>query len=653
MNKKERVEPSSALFEVPSKALAYRFFLSLTLFALGMFSLCLQQARINIFILALINMVFCAGVFMRVASKDLSAGKITWALWVSLAVVSGVVYSGVGTLAKVSWVRPSGDLYLYTMLLTCFALWSARKPVVEKERAHVFTRKIDDFLPKSARLMQDEHTRAIFAGEVVEGDILLVKAGERFPADGFICKGKTVVDEQLITGNILPAEKSLDSAIFAGTLNKGASVEIEVTAPLKHSAVMEILNALKTAEIAHSEERNVLDQFSRYALTVILLISLGIYVVMTVLMQASWLHYAGALLCAWTLLCSFGVVFAEVFPTMFMCQGAKKIGVEIQNVHALARIAKTDVFFFDKTGTLTYGRLRVSGIFPAGKSTEKTLTEAVCAAEQSADGPFAQAVKRLAHRKGIKNKTLQQCSVFAGLGVEVSYDKKHVRAGSIPWFKELGIVLPAEVEKTQEAVICVAVGDKFAGYLTLADDLRAGAAETIDFLKRKGKDIMLVSGDTEQSVAAVADRVGIEKRNYFILPKTKAEIVTNLRSLGRKVVMVGDGFNDIMALLKADAGMVFFSGKNVYNNWVDIVLKTEELSPIKLLFALHRKHLRIVWQNMALGLVASVIFVLYLLCYAKGTFAGSWRATLGVGLIAVVLIWLNSIRMLHVNDTQK
>ena len=147
--------------------------------------------------------------------------------------------------------------------------------------------------------------------------------------------------------------------------------------------------------------------------------------------------------------------------------------------------------------------------------------------------------------------------------------------------------------------------------------------------------------------------VVIGKRNYVILPKTVAEIVTNLRLLGRKVVMVGDGFNDIMALLKADAGIVFFSGKNVYNNWVDIVLKTESLYPIQMLFSLHKKYTRIVWQNMALGLVLGVIFVWYLLCYAQDPVAGSWRGTLGAGLAAVVLIWLNSIRMLHIHDTQK
>lgn len=643
-------QPSSALFAVPSRAWSYRFFLSLTLFALGMFSLCLQQARINIFILSLINLVFCAGIFMRVAYTDLSNGKITWALWVGTAVLSGVVYSGVSTLANVPWVRPSGDLYLYTMLLTCFALWGARQLVVEKERAHVFTRKIDDFLPKSARLVQDESARTIFAAEVVQGDILRVKAGERFPADGLICQGKTQVDEQLITGNILPAEKCAGSRVFAGTLNKGASVEMEVTEPLKSSAVMDVLNALKNAEISHSEQRNTLDKFSQYAFIIVLFIALTFYGVMGFVMHAPWLKYVGAVLCAWTLLCSLGLVFAELFPAMFMRLGARKKGVEIQNVHALARVANANVVFCDKTGTLTYGRLRVSGIFPAAKNGEKALLEAVCAAEQSADGPFAHAVKRLAQRKAIKPKKLQQSNVFAGLGVEVFYDKKHVCAGSIPWFKELGIALPADVEKTQEAVICVAVGNKFAGYLTLADDLREGVAETIGFLKAQGKEVMLVSGDTQQSVAAAAQKAGIEKMNYFVLPKTKAEIVTNLRSLGKKVIMVGDGFNDIMALLKADAGIVFFSGKNVYNNWVDIVLKTEDFSPIQILFTLHKKQRRIVWQNMVLALLVNFAFVWYLLFYGNAA-AGDWRGTLGVGLAAVVLIWLNSIRMLHINDT--
>ena len=651
MKKTKAIAPSSAMFAVYSKALSYRFFLSLTLFALAVFSLFLQQARISIFILALINMFFCADVFMRTACEDLSKGKITWALWVSVAVLSGVVYSGVNTLVPVSWVRPAADLYLYTILLTCFSLWGAHRLALEKERAHVFTRKIDDFLPKSGRLIEDGRTRAVFSREVVQGDILLVKAGERFPADGTITQGKTLVDEQLITGNILPAEKCLDSQVYAGTLNKGAAVQIEVTRPLADSAVMAVLDAIKNAEVSHSDQYNPLDTFSKYAFAALFLVTLAGYGLLVFLAHAPWAAYAGALLCAWALLCSFGLIFAEVFPTSFMCKGAQKIGVEIQNVHALARLAKSDVVFFDKTGTLTYGRLRVSGIFPADKKGEKAFIEAVCAAEQSADGPFAQAVKQLAHRKAVSAKELQQSNVFPGLGVEVFYNKKQVHAGSIPWFTELGIDLPDEVKQNQEAVICVAVGKKFAGYLTLSDDLREGAADTVSFLKEHHKEVMLVSGDTEKSVTAAAQKVGIEKMNYFVLPKTKAEIVTNLRSLGKKVVMVGDGFNDIMALLKADAGIVFFSGKNVYNNWVDIILKTEELSPIKSLFSLHKKHHRIVWQNMGLSLAVNFIFVWYLL-FHTGSPAGSLEYTLGAGLAAVVLIWLNSIRMLHIHDTQ-
>ena len=648
-------QPSSAVFAVPSGSLSYRFFLSATLLVLALFSFFLQQAGNSIFILALLNLFFCADVFFRSACKDLGNGRITWALWVSLAVLAGVAYSGVNSLAHVGWLRPAGNLCIYTILLSCFALWGARRLAVEKERAHVFTKKIDDFLPKSGRLLENGRVRTVFASEIVEGDILVVRAGERFPADGIICKGKTLADEQLITGNILPAAKRLDSQVYAGTLNKTAEVELEVTRPLKNSAVMSVIDAIKNAEISHTRPLSALDRFAKYAVPAAYLIIVAVYLVRVFVLQGDWVQHAGPLLCALALICPLGLVLGEVFPALFMCRGARKAGVALQNVHAVAQLAQADVVFFDKTGTLTFGRLRVSGIFPAAARGEKALLEAVCNAEQAADGPFAEAVKRLAHRKNIKLKALQENSIYPGLGVEVFYDKKKITAGSIPWFKEKGIEIPAEAEQTQEAVICVADGNKFIGYLTLADDLREGAAETVALLKAQGKEVMLVSGDTENSVARVAEQTGIEKMNYFVLPKTKAEIITNLRSLGKKVVMVGDGFNDIIALLKADAGVVFFSGKNVYNNWVDIVLKTERMSPLRALFTLHRKHRRIVYENLFLGLAVQAVFVTYL-CGAAGSAyvqAGSLRGLLAAGGAGILFICLNSVRMLKINDTQK
>ena len=156
-----------------------------------------------------------------------------------------------------------------------------------------------------------------------------------------------------------------------------------------------------------------------------------------------------------------------------------------------------------------------------------------------------------------------------------------------------------------------------------------------------------MSGDNKSSVSAIAKEAGIEKFNYFVLPKTKAEIVGNMQQLGQQVVMVGDGFNDIIALLKADVGIVFSSGKNVYNNWVDVIIKRRDLKAIAYLFAIHRKLHVLIGQNVWLSVILNGILAAWLVWRSAQGPAG-WQWPVAGALLAVMIVWLNSTRMLHI-----
>ncbi len=193
----------------------------------------------------------------------------------------------------------------------------------------------------------------------------------------------------------------------------------------------------------------------------------------------------------------------------------------------------------------------------------------------------------------------------------------------------------------------MAVNVEYLGYLTLADELRPGAQEMVQFLRQDGKEIILVSGDNESSVSSIAREAGIEKYNFFVLPKTKAEIISNLQGLGQQVTMVGDGFNDIIALLKADAGIVFSSGKNVYNNWVDVIIKRRDLKGIRYLFSIHTKLRRLVRQNVILCVLLNGLLAAWLVWKSSTTPAG-WEIPVMGALAVVVIVWLNSLRMLHI-----
>lgn len=638
-------------FSVPSKAFAYRFFLSCCLLVLLLLSLTFRHSGVGVFILALMNVLFCADVLVRCAWRDLVAGRLSFAQLAASGVLSGFLYSAFNTFLSRPLYGPSPDLFVYVSFFLTLALWAERRLVREKEQTRVYIKKLDDFLPKSGRLCVGRQFKKVFARELKQGELIFVKPGERLPCDGIVKKGKTSIDEQLITGNMLPTSKRVDSPVYAGTLNKSADIYVEVTAPLSESALMSIIDAVKTGELRRGEFASGLDSFAAALLPFSFLLAAGayayaLYVTGSFSSAEGWFRYAGVFLFSLSVCCPASLVFAGVFPSFFARSGARAKKIKIQNIYALDELARADTVFFDKTGTLTYGELRVSGVFPAQESLRKKLLETVATAEQMVDGPFADAVNGFAKKHKVKTKTLLCFDVLPGLGVQASTRTDKILAGRIQWIKEQGVTLPDELLSVESAVICVVKNGEFLGYLTLSDELRRGAREIVEFLKSKGKDILLVSGDNESSVASFSKQAGIEKMNFNVLPKTKAEIVTNLRALGKRVVMVGDGFNDIIALLRADAGVVFSSGRNVYNNWVDVIIKRKDLFPLKDLFTINKRLRGVTAFNAVTAFLASALLAAWLF-YRMPAVSG-WHWTTGGCLAVVLVIFLNSMRLLKI-----
>lgn len=639
---------SPAALLVPSSAFTYRFFLSGCLLLLVLGAVAFSYSALGIFILVLLDMLFCGGILLRCGLKDLWQGRFTVALLVSVCTWCGFVYSVLNSFHWVAWHGPVTDLYIYTMLLLTLTLWVERRLGREREKNRVFIKKLDDFLPKAGRLCEGRQFKKVFAGELNKGDLVFVKKGERLPADGIIRKGKTSIDEQLITGNMMPTAKRVDNNVYAGTLNKSDHIYVEVTQPLKSSAIMSIMNAIKTGERHRAGTRSVLDGYAGWVLGVIAGLSVLCYIGLLVRYGwAQWQAYVGVFLFIAALFCPVALAFAVIFPSFFAGSGARRLKMKIQNLAALERIFRADTFFFDKTGTLTYGELRVSGVYPVSQDARKKLLDAVITAEQLVDGPFAAAVNTYAKEHKIKPKKLLAFDVLPGLGVEAQSRGNRILAGSIPWLTEQGLKISQEITEQCEAVICVALNGTYLGYLTLSDELRPGATEMVELLQARKKQIILVSGDNESSVSTIANQAGIDKYNFFVLPKTKAEIVLNMRGLGQQVVMVGDGFNDIIALLQADAGIVFSSGRNVYNNWVDIIVKRRDLKAIGYLFKIYQKLTRLVRQNVILAVVLNAALALWLV-WRSANAPAPWQWPVVGALAVVVVVWLNSTRMVRI-----
>lgn len=623
----------------------YRFLLSACFFILILFALALGYSGVSIFILLLINIAFCADIFGRCAWKDVWRARVSFSVLISLSVLAGFIYCALSTFfVRASW-GPAANLYGYISFLLTLALWMQYRMTCAWEKTNVFIKKLDDFLPKSGRLYTKETYQKVFARELQVGQRVWVRPGERVPCDGTIVEGKTFLDEQLISGNIRSTAKETGDFVYAGTLNKTQAIGVQVETPLAASAIVEVLDSIKNSEQYHHQKQDSLEKSAPWlTLGLVLAGAIAGWYMLSLPGPGSGLRALGAVLLIFTLGCPAGWLFSTILPSFFICYGAKKIGLTLNCLSTLETLVQADTVFLDKTGTLTQGALRLSGVFAAKGYQEKDVLEVLLAAEQWVEDAFSQAVLNYLPRKAITVEPVQSTEVFPGQGVLAKTKKEIILAGRAAWLKENGVRLPS-VQTGAQSVIFVARAGKYVGYVTLEDCLRTGAQDLISLLKEKNKEIILISGDTQSSVQAVAHELKIEKFNFGVLPKTKAEVITNLRALGKRVVMVGDGFNDIIALLKADGGIVFSSVKNVYNHWVDIVVDRPDLYAVADLFRIERRWKYITWENIGLAVGIQTLVIAVLLS-GKVAWLGTWQAGLASTLGVVLLILLNSMRLL-------
>lgn len=639
--------PEAAALSVTAKAYSYRLFLSVCFWVVVCYSLLMSSSPSGVFVLVLLNLLFCADVLFTSAWKDLERARVTLSVLVSFCVLCAFCYG----LSKTFFLSPLAgnlpNLYVALSSLVVLYLWRCSRVVRGKERTKVFIKKLDDFLPKSGRLLQGRREMMVFARELKAGDIVRIKAGERIPCEGEIAKGETAVDESLITGNMLPTAKTAGSRVYAGTLNKGKEILVRVEKSVDRSVIAGILSAIKNSERRRAVRRDPLDGYALWILLLTVFLAVAAYA------YFYWkgdyarpLHNLGFLLLVAGLGCPLSLFFCSAFAGYFVRMGAKRIKINVQALGALESFARADAVFFDKTGTLTYGELRIASVHAADEKMRRELLSCLATAEQMVDGPFAAAINIYAAENKIEPRKLLCFDVLPGLGVKATSGRNILLAGRPEWLEEQGVRV-TDQPRAEQAVICGAKNGKYLGYVLLDDKLRPGAADMVRVLKALGKDVILMSGDNEASVTAIASQAGIDKVNAGVLPQTKAEILGNYAALGKKAVMVGDGFNDITALLRADAGVVFSSGKNVYNNWVDVIIRRGDLGSITDLLLINKKLSACVNGNLFLSLLCNLTLTAALL-FAP---LASWQTgyLLAAGLLAgIAVVFFNSARLLNI-----
>lgn len=445
--------------------------------------------------------------------------------------------------------------------------------------------------------------------EIHKGDLLRVFPGETIPVDGKIIFGSTSIDQSIMTGESLPADKNIGDEVFCGTMNRFGSIDIKATKVGENSSLQKMVDMVKAAENKKAPMERIVDKWATWLVPVTLLIAIGTYL------------GTGDIVRAVTVLvvfCPCALALATPTSVIAAIGQATKHGVLIKSGEALEMMSKVDSIIFDKTGTLTYGNLEVSDLISIiPEMSEDKLLSLTTSAELRSEHPLGKAVVNYAKDKGIEMIQPENFSMMPGKGVKSTVNGEEVICGNPALLQENRIEIENQaalalenVRKEGKASILIALNGKCIGLVALSDVLRTDAKKTIIKLENIGTNVILLTGDNKQAASYFAEQAGIKNIYAGLLPGQKVEQIEKLQQEGRTVCMIGDGVNDAPALKTADIGVAMGSmGSDIAIEAADIALMGDEISRIPYLKKLSNSTLNTIKFNITLSMVINFVAI--------------------------------------------
>jgi Cu+-exporting ATPase len=455
---------------------------------------------------------------------------------------------------------------------------------------------------------------AIDVGAVTNGMTLIVRPGERIPADGLISEGEPNIDESMLTGESIPVEKVIGDTVIGGSLNGNIPFRMTVTAAGERSTLAAIVRTVSEAQARKAPVQALVDRVAGVFTPVVLGIAL--------LTLAAWLILAPdnplmikAVVSVLIIACPCALGLATPTAVLAGTGRAARAGIIIRGGDILEQLHKIDTIVFDKTGTLTHGNLAVSEIKSFGNYSESKLLMLAGSVEINSEHPVAAAIVRHMKHQAIKSVSIRNIKTQPGFGLTAQYEGRRIVVGSRLLMNREGIPL-GEAEEFSDAqmrlgktVVFVAEDDEVVGLLSLSDRLRGEARELISHLKKWAPQVMMLSGDNRQTAEGVARALDLDSFEAEVRPEQKQEMIRSLRKAGFKVAMVGDGINDAPALAAADIGIAVGTGTDVALETADVVLVNPDLANVRRLFTLGRQSFRTIKTNLFWALFYNLVAI--------------------------------------------
>ena len=472
-------------------------------------------------------------------------------------------------------------------------------------------RALLDLAAKTARVIRADGTEEEIPLEHVEvGDQLRVRPGDKVPVDGVVLKGRSSIDESMITGEPVPVEKVEGDAVTGATINGTGSLVIEAKRVGSDTMLAQIVEMVAAAQRSRAPIQKYADKVAGMFVPAVIGIAVLAFIAWAIWGPAPALAYALiAAVAVLIIACPCALGLATPMSIMTATGRGAQAGVLIKNAEALERFEKSDTLIVDKTGTLTEGRPRLVAVMPEEGHDEIEVLSLAASLERGSEHPLAEAIVRGAEERGVAMETASEFEAVTGKGVMGTVSGKRVALGNLALLSDLGLEGATLSEKANarrdegETVMFVIVAGKIAGLISVADPVKETTPAAIKDLHKLGLTIIMATGDNERTAQAVAARLGIDDIRAGVLPADKARLIRELQEGGAKVAMAGDGVNDAPALAQADVGIAMGTGADVAIESAGITLVRGNLDGIVRARKLARATMRNIRQNLFFALI--------------------------------------------------
>jgi Cu+-exporting ATPase len=499
---------------------------------------------------------------------------------------------------------------------------------------------------KTARVVRNGVESDIPVEQVVIGDLILVRPGEKIPVDGVVRSGESAVDEAMLTGESLPVEKRAGDNVFGATINQTGAFQFEATRIGSDTALQRIIRLVQNAQGSKAPIQRLADVVSGIFVPVVLIIAIAAFVgwydlaPADVRLQQALVAFVSVLIIACP--CALGLAT----PTAIMVGTGKGAasGILIKGGESLERAHKLTTIVLDKTGTITNGKPEVTDIVTVSSINEDDLLRVVAAAERSSEHPLGAAVVRAAQSRELAIAQPSQFQSITGRGLEAVVEGRTILVGNTRFMDERAIDATAfqphadRLARSGKTPLLVAIEGQAAGVIAVADTIKSGSAEAVKSLRDMGLDIVMITGDNQETATAIARQAGIDHLMAEVLPEHKAAEVKRLQAEGKIVAMVGDGINDAPALAQADIGIAIGSGADIAMEASDITLIRSDLRGVVSAIQLSRATMRTIKQNLFFAFAYNVVGI----PIAAGIFFPIWHIMLSP-MIASAAMALSSV----------